>query len=492
MKKIIITLLALLAAAALAGCGKTEAPPSETTASASQETTAETDTVFPDGHYIGVWFSSDIKEAPPYATTPHITIMRIMPEYIHFKVKISADIPYIGGKAIERDGEIVFGDGITEGMENTEGMRGTLSFVNDGVTVRYDSLGKYGTEGETLTQRFTQKNEPDIMSWPANDLPEAVRSDLQGIIDEITEKGWVDIEVLPHEPNTSLRWNLGYPAVEIPDGATLYCVTGRSPANGGPVYNNIYSVYDGESKLVEPSEVYYISLLTRDLRGIYLDSFMRRRPDDSHILNYDDTELIYYFFPPSMLRGESDESSTANTTEPNDSAELTAKKIKMEEWAAENRTVLKEIPRFEQNGMVIRTAEDALKCAPYETTFLPKYRDIYYWEPSFLYDIVDQDAAAEWYETFVRPDRYNNAEPKEMYTVSFVKYFEISREDFERCCEQKRKRLEYLRDELGHDINIEGAEIPNADIIYTFDNEIINNYYLRDQEGIIYTPADEY
>ena len=59
-------------------------------------------------------------------------------------------------------------------------------------------------------------------------------------------------------------------------------------------------------------------------------------------------------------------------------------------------------------------------------------------------------------------------------------------------CEQKRKRLEYLRDELGHDINVEGAEIPNADIIYTFDNEIINNYYLRDQEGIIYTPADEY
>ena len=62
MKKIIITLLALLAAAALAGCGKTEAPPSETTASASQETTAETETVYPDGHYIGVWFSSDEKK----------------------------------------------------------------------------------------------------------------------------------------------------------------------------------------------------------------------------------------------------------------------------------------------------------------------------------------------------------------------------------------------------------------------------------------------
>lgn len=172
--------------------------------------------------------------------------------------------------------------------------------------------------------------------------------------------------------------------------------------------------------------------------------------------------------------------------------ELSAKEIEMEEWAAENRTVLEEIPRFEQNEMKIRTAEDAFSCAPYETTFLPKYRDVYYWGPSFLCDIVDQDALAEWYETVVRPDYRNNAEPKEMYTVSFVKYFEISREDFERCCEQKRKRLEYLRDELGHDINVEGAEIPNADIVYTFDNEIINNYYLRDQEGIIYTPADEY
>lgn len=306
MKKIIITLLALLAAAALAGCGKTEAPPSETTASASQETTAETDTVFPDGHYIGVWFSSDIKEAPPYATTPHITIMRIMPEYIHFKVKISADIPYIGGKAIERDGEIVFGDGITEGMENTGGMKGTLSFDSDGVTIRYDSLGKYGTEGETLTQRFTQKNEPDIMSWPANDLSEAVRSDLQGIIDEITEKGWVDIEVLPHEPNTSLRWNLGYPAVEIPDGAILYCITGRSPANGGSVYINIYSVYEGEHKLDELSEVFYNSACALELRGIYLDDFMCKRPKDSRILNYDDKELISYFFPSNLPQVEPD------------------------------------------------------------------------------------------------------------------------------------------------------------------------------------------
>ena len=172
--------------------------------------------------------------------------------------------------------------------------------------------------------------------------------------------------------------------------------------------------------------------------------------------------------------------------------ELSAKEIKMEEWVAENRTVLDEVSPFEQHEMEIRTAEDALAIAPYETTFLPKYRDIYYWGPSFLYDIVDQDAFAEWYETVVLTDYRNNAEPKEMYTVSFVKYFEISREDFDRCCEQKKEYMEFLHNEYGYDIDVEGAEIPNAVIIYTFDNEIINNYYLRDQEGIIYTPADEY
>lgn len=314
MKKTTIALLALLSVTTLAGCEKTETPPDETTAqttvssattSTAEEKTEKAAAVYPDGHYIGVWFSSDEKEPLDYVT-PNINIMRITSEYVHFKAKFSADTPYIGGKAIERDGEIVFGDGITEGMENTEGMRGTLSFDNDGVTVRYESLGKYGTEGETLTQRFTQKNEPDIMSWPTNDLPEAVRSDLQGIIDEITEKGWVDIEVLPHEPNFSLRWNVGYPALEIPDGAILYCVTGRSPANGGSIYINIYSVYAGESKLDELSEVFYNSACAFELRGIYLDDFMRRKPDDSHILNYDDKELISYFFPSNMPQVEPD------------------------------------------------------------------------------------------------------------------------------------------------------------------------------------------
>lgn len=166
---------------------------------------------------------------------------------------------------------------------------------------------------------------------------------------------------------------------------------------------------------------------------------------------------------------------------------ITPEKVKtMEAWAGDNAVIPDIIPQFVQGDMKIRTAQGALEHAPYKTTFPPKFRDCYYWGQSVLYDLVDNEAFGEWYNAVVQPDIDSNAEPQEMYTVSFVKYFQISRDDFDRCCEAKRERMESLRDEHGHDITGEGAEIPNGDIIYTFDNEIINSYYLRDQSGIVY------
>lgn len=67
-----------------------------------------------------------------------------------------------------------------------------------------------------------------------------------------------------------------------------------------------------------------------------------------------------------------------------------------------------------------------------------------------------------------------------MYLVSFVKHFKIPREDFEKCVENIRQTYEWFHDTHGDDISDEIHELPNADIIYTFDNEIINNYYRRD------------
>lgn len=67
-----------------------------------------------------------------------------------------------------------------------------------------------------------------------------------------------------------------------------------------------------------------------------------------------------------------------------------------------------------------------------------------------------------------------------MYTVSFIKHFHIPKDIFEQVCEELPLWYDRLYDG-NYDKTEEQYEIPNADIIYTFDNEIINNYYRRVQ-----------
>ena len=61
----------------------------------------------------------------------------------------------------------------------------------------------------------------------------------------------------------------------------------------------------------------------------------------------------------------------------------------------------------------------------------------------------------------------------EMFLVSFVKRYNIPREAFDEAVDKFIARNR----EWGCDMTEEEYEVPNADIIYTFDNEIINYYY---------------
>jgi len=62
---------------------------------------------------------------------------------------------------------------------------------------------------------------------------------------------------------------------------------------------------------------------------------------------------------------------------------------------------------------------------------------------------------------------------KEMLLKAFVQYFKITKNQFDAATTQ------YITDcELGgKDMTFEEFEAPNADIIYTFDDAIINNFY---------------
>lgn len=152
-----------------------------------------------------------------------------------------------------------------------------------------------------------------------------------------------------------------------------------------------------------------------------------------------------------------------------------------DEWVIQNRVIPDVIPEFDEDSMTVYTAEEALKKIPFPTSYLPTYRSVYYWSPTYLVDLVDRDEFHKWGKEVIVPDIENNIEPQEMYTVAFIKYFKISKEDFERAEERRRLRFEELHEVNGDDISTETYEIYNADIIYTFDNEIINNYYRRNK-----------
>ena len=102
------------------------------------------------------------------------------------------------------------------------------------------------------------------------------------------------------------------------------------------------------------------------------------------------------------------------------------------------------------------------------------HRFNYYDVPWDMFRIVDDDGFGhnlngdEFY--------FYSLEP-EMGMVTFIKHYNIKKEDFVAAV----LRIYHRNVAYGYDdIYDEALEIPNADIIYTFDNEIINAYYRRE------------
>lgn len=119
-----------------------------------------------------------------------------------------------------------------------------------------------------------------------------------------------------------------------------------------------------------------------------------------------------------------------------------------------------------------------------------KYRNNYYSIPASFIKIVGKSDYEEWEDIYLSenyPD-YSN----EMVMVAYVKEFNISKEDFERANLNYAKFIEEHYSHICLDpqdyADQEMQEIYNTDIIYTFDNEIINEYYL----GIDYPFLNEY
>lgn len=111
---------------------------------------------------------------------------------------------------------------------------------------------------------------------------------------------------------------------------------------------------------------------------------------------------------------------------------------------------------------------------------LQKYRSIYYCIPSPFWDIINEDEREDIYGDYWQKE---DGEIDIMRMRVFVEEFNVPREKFDAANAEWARRVEEML--YGTPIinpqdyaNQEFDEVYNADIIYTFDNEIINEYYL--------------
>lgn len=103
------------------------------------------------------------------------------------------------------------------------------------------------------------------------------------------------------------------------------------------------------------------------------------------------------------------------------------------------------------------------------------YRALYYTIYGVFLELVDDTQRQDLYDWLEKSSIETNygETQDEMLLVSLVKRYNISKEEFVKAVDRYISNNQISSSYMLH----EDVEIPNADIIYTFDNEIINHYY---------------
>jgi len=136
-----------------------------------------------------------------------------------------------------------------------------------------------------------------------------------------------------------------------------------------------------------------------------------------------------------------------------------------------------DVPRYIPGATELQPLE-SLIIAPYGgSTFIPQHRWVYYIIPGRLASLVDNDDFMIWNQEWRAADTGDSRD--QMMLVHFIRFFDISREEFEFVLEEMRADNDW-RASRGTDLSCEMREIPNADIIFTFDPVIISYFFRRE------------
>ena len=263
-------------------------PSAESDETESPEVSTQPPLVMPSQNYVGTWYTDETKAVA-------LRILKITSDSIVFQAIPSAGGFYFQATAAEIDGKFVFGDETLPDSLCPEEMTGRLEFEDNSITVVYDTFGLSETENyppEGTVCKFTIKSEIDVIDWPTNELSAPIASYIQNTIDELESKGWTDIEVFPHEPDSRNRWGVIVESYDLEEGSVLYTVTGLS----GSIFVVVEIVFDNETSEGQLAEVYYVSICGgRLLIGKDLDSFLKNWSKPDIIMYAYDKEMYYYF-----------------------------------------------------------------------------------------------------------------------------------------------------------------------------------------------------
>jgi len=117
--------------------------------------------------------------------------------------------------------------------------------------------------------------------------------------------------------------------------------------------------------------------------------------------------------------------------------------------------------------------------------YVPQFRWVYYSVGSGVFNWIETKGRINELERLEEESYQKRLRPNGMLTdlmemplAQIIKYFNIPRE----VLEKHNAELWQIWVEWGVDLSIptEEYELPNPDIVYTFDNEIINAYYRRE------------
>jgi hypothetical protein len=147
----------------------------------------------------------------------------------------------------------------------------------------------------------------------------------------------------------------------------------------------------------------------------------------------------------------------------------------------------KPLPTYQPGAVKLRDAQWFR--SEYDIDYEMKYRKCYYTigggiEDDIVYaGVATMDEVNQYIDQkIIWPN--NDGFADQMPLKQLVEHFNLPRDAFDRFVEGNLNLQEYLVEEhpndSDYDMSSEEWEIPNPDIIYTFDDEIINNYYRRE------------